>query len=40
VAAVAGPARTLPAIVLAPPMVSLCHVVMATGMVTLLLAMR
>ena len=40
VVAVAGPGRTVPGIVLAPPMISLCHVVMATGMVTLLLAMR
>lgn len=36
----AGPVRTLPALVLAPPTVSLCHAVMAIAMVYLLLAMR
>ena len=40
VAAATGPARTLPAVVLAPPVVSLCHTVMAISMVFLLLAMR
>ncbi len=40
VAAATGPARTLPAVVLAPPVVSLCHTVMAIFMVSLLLAMR
>ena len=40
VAAATGPARTLPAVVLAPPAVSLCHTVMGIAMVYLLLAMR
>jgi Domain of unknown function (DUF5134) len=40
VAAATGPAPTLPAVVLAPPVVSLCHLVMALSMVYLLLAMR
>jgi len=35
-----GPARTLPAVVLGPPLASLCHTVMAIFMVYLLLAMR
>jgi len=37
VAAPTGPARTLPAVVLGPPVVSLCHAVMAIFMVYLLL---
>jgi hypothetical protein len=40
VAAAAGPARTLPGLVLAPPAVSTCHAVMAIAMAYLLLAMR
>jgi Domain of unknown function (DUF5134) len=40
VAAATGSAWSLPAVVLAPPVVSLCHAVMATCMVYLLLAMR
>lgn len=40
VAAATGPARTVPAVVLAAPAVSLCHAVMAIAMVYLLLAMR
>lgn len=40
VAAATGPTRALPAVVLAPPVVSLCHTVMAISMIYLLLAMR
>ena len=40
VAAAAGPARTLTAAVLAPPVVSFCHTVMAISMVYLLVALR
>ena len=40
VAAATGPVRTLAAVVLAPPVVSFCHTVMAIFMVYLLLAMR
>lgn len=40
VAAAAGPARTLTAAVLAPPVVSFCHTVMATSMVYLLVVLR
>lgn len=40
VAAATGPGPTLPAVVLAPPVVSLCHTVMAIFMIYLLLAMR
>jgi hypothetical protein len=39
-AAAVGAAPTLTAVVLAPPVVSLCHSVMATSMVYLLLALR
>jgi hypothetical protein len=38
VVAVTTSARTVPAVVLAPPVTSLCHAVMAAGMVFLLLA--
>jgi len=40
VAAATGPVRTLPAVVLGPPAVSLCHTVIAIFMVYLLLAIR
>lgn len=40
VAVATGPGPTLPAVVLAPPVVSLCHTVMAISMVFLVLAMR
>jgi hypothetical protein len=38
VVAVTTSARTVPAVLLAPPVTSLCHAVMAAGMVFLLLA--